>query len=97
MSGFYDLDCKCVLPFANYVVVVVVLVLKVWKCEGHLWMVKETTVYKCIFVKAIFMISMFNCQSYIKSGDNCNSMFKPYFWQCHVRKDTSYASFIIYF
>lgn len=30
---------------------------------------KGDTVYKCIFVKAIFMISMFYCWSYIKSGD----------------------------
>lgn len=30
---------------------------------------KGDTVYKCIFVKAIFMISMFYCLSYIKAGD----------------------------
>lgn len=54
---------------------------------------KGDTIYKCIFVKAIFMISMFYCWSYIKVRWYCNYTLKTYFQQCHIRKDAFYASF----
>lgn len=56
---------------------------------------KRDSVNKCIFVKAIFMISMFHCQSYIVrySAVICLKLISNNNMQCHVRKDTLYGSF----
>lgn len=63
LSDFYGLDCKCVFSWLIIGIIFLILMSEgpmncmiIWrtylKSEGD-------TVYKCIFVKAIFMISMF--------------------------------------
>lgn len=73
LSDFYGLDCKCAFSLANswyyFFNFDVRRANELYDCMKGIFKTRGDTVYKCIFVKAIFMISMFYGSSYLKSGD----------------------------